>query len=455
MCLEPQTDHPTASTPPPPVPPGRRGRRAHLTGPWSRDRADARPTGLDSRVAWRSRAEPRTTSSGLTRDELDALAAADPLASWSTNVSRTGGHLGPNLGRRRAHAGAAPGLRLPARHDLVRHRPPGLRAQDAHRPAGRLPDAAAARRPLRLPEPGRVRRTTWSRTATRRPRCRGPTAWPRRAAARREPDAARSSPSSATARSPAAWPGRRINNIAAADDRPLVIVVNDNARSYAPTIGGLAHHLSTLRTTRGYERFLDWGEASCGRTPVVGGPLYETLHGVKKGLKDIVAPQGMFEDLGLKYIGPVDGHDVEAVEHALRRARAYGGPVIVHAITHKGRGHAPAENDEADHFHGIGVVDPDTGRAAGRAGAVLDQRLRRRDGERRRRAPRRRRHHRRHARSRSGSSAFAARVPRPGRSTSASPSSTRPPPPPGWPSAGCTRSSPSTPRSSTGPSTRC
>ena len=150
-------------------------------------------------------------------------------------------------------------------------------------------------------------------------------------------------------------------NTIAASNRPLVIVVNDNARSYAPTIGGLAHHLSTLRTTRGYERFLEWGKGVLGRTPVVGGPIYETLHGVKKGLKDIVAPQGMFEDLGLKYIGPVDGHDVTALEHALRRARGFGQPVIVHAITHKGLGHAPAENDALDHFHSVGVVDPETG----------------------------------------------------------------------------------------------
>src|SRR5687768_15838820 len=104
-----------------------------------------------------------------------------------------------------------------------------------------------------------------------------------------------------------AW--EAINNIAAEDDLPLVIVVNDNERSYAPTRGGLADHLATLRTTRGYERFLDWGKSTLHRTPIVGGAMYETLHGVKKGLKDIVAPQGMFEDLGLKYVGPVDGHD--------------------------------------------------------------------------------------------------------------------------------------------------
>lgn len=155
-----------------------------------------------------------------------------------------------------------------------------------------------------------------------------------------------------------AW--EALNNIAASE-RPLVIVVNDNERSYSPTIGGLAHHLATLRTTQGYERFLKWGRRTLQRTPVVGVPVYEALHGMKKGLKDIVAPQGMFEDLGLKYIGPIDGHDTLAVEHGLSRARAFHGPVVVHVITRKGKGYAPAEQDEADRFHGIGVIDPETG----------------------------------------------------------------------------------------------
>jgi 1-deoxy-D-xylulose-5-phosphate synthase len=97
------------------------------------------------------------------------------------------------------------------------------------------------------------------------------------------------------------------------------------------------------------------------RTPVVGSAMYETLHGMKKGLKDIVAPQGMFEDLGLKYLGPVDGHDEVALESALRRARAFGGPVLVHVITQKGRGYAPACEDEADRFHAVGVINPETG----------------------------------------------------------------------------------------------
>ncbi|MEW2635543.1 1-deoxy-D-xylulose-5-phosphate synthase [Streptomyces sp. NPDC048389] len=156
-----------------------------------------------------------------------------------------------------------------------------------------------------------------------------------------------------------AW--EALNNIAAAKDRPLVIVVNDNERSYAPTIGGLANHLATLRTTDGYERFLARGKDLLERTPVVGRPLYGTLHGAKKGLKDFIAPQGMFEDLGLKYVGPIDGHDIEALESALARAKRFGGPVIVHCLTEKGRGYQPALADEADRFHAVGKIHPDTG----------------------------------------------------------------------------------------------
>ncbi|MFI1395632.1 1-deoxy-D-xylulose-5-phosphate synthase [Streptomyces sp. NPDC020681] len=153
-----------------------------------------------------------------------------------------------------------------------------------------------------------------------------------------------------------AW--EALNNIAAAKDRPLIIVVNDNERSYAPTIGGLANHLATLRTTDGYERFLAWGKDVLQHTPVVGKPLYESLHGAKKGFKDAFAPQGMFEDLGLKYVGPIDGHDIAAVESALRRAKRFHGPVLVHCLTEKGRGYQPALEDEADRFHTVGVMDP-------------------------------------------------------------------------------------------------
>jgi 1-deoxy-D-xylulose-5-phosphate synthase len=156
-----------------------------------------------------------------------------------------------------------------------------------------------------------------------------------------------------------AW--EALNNIADARDRPLVIVVNDNERSYSPTIGGLANHLATLRTTQGYERFLSWGKEALQRTPVVGQQLFETLHGAKKGLKDFIAPQGMFEDLGLKYIGPIDGHDLTALESALTKARGFGGPVIVHCLTEKGRGYHAAEQHDEDRFHAVGVIHPETG----------------------------------------------------------------------------------------------
>ncbi|MFM9371233.1 1-deoxy-D-xylulose-5-phosphate synthase [Streptomyces sp. Da 82-17] len=155
-----------------------------------------------------------------------------------------------------------------------------------------------------------------------------------------------------------AW--EALNNIAAAKDRPLIVVVNDNERSYAPTIGGLADHLAALRTTDGYEKVLAWGKEVLQHTPVIGQPLYGSLHGAKKGFKDAFAPQGMFEDLGLKYVGPVDGHDVAAVEAALRQAKRFTGPVLVHCITEKGRGYEPALADEADRFHTVGVMDPHT-----------------------------------------------------------------------------------------------
>ncbi|WP_229069258.1 1-deoxy-D-xylulose-5-phosphate synthase [Actinoplanes sp. DH11] len=151
-----------------------------------------------------------------------------------------------------------------------------------------------------------------------------------------------------------------LNNIAATRNR-LVIVVNDNGRSYAPTIGGLADHLSTLRLNPGYEKVLDLVKDALGQTPVVGKPVFEVLHAVKKGIKDAVSPQPMFEDLGLKYIGPVDGHDQQAMESALRRAKGFNAPVIVHAVTRKGYGYLPAEQDEADCLHGPGAFDPQTG----------------------------------------------------------------------------------------------
>jgi 1-deoxy-D-xylulose-5-phosphate synthase len=156
-----------------------------------------------------------------------------------------------------------------------------------------------------------------------------------------------------------AW--EALNNIAAAQDRPVVIVVNDNGRSYSPTIGGVADALATLRLRPGYEEALAAVRQTLHKAPVVGSTLYDALHAIKKGLKDVLSPQGMFEDLGMKYIGPVDGHDIEMMESALRRARSFGGPVIVHAVTTKGFGYPPAETDTVDAWHSTGVFEPDSG----------------------------------------------------------------------------------------------
>ena len=153
-----------------------------------------------------------------------------------------------------------------------------------------------------------------------------------------------------------------LNNIAASH-RPVVVVVNDNGRSYSPTIGGLAEHLASLRMTPQYEQTLDVVKAALSHTPLIGPPIYEALHGLKRGIKDFLQPQVLFEDLGLKYVGPIDGHDEQAMESALRRAKDFGGPVIVHAVTVKGYGYQPAVDDEADCLHSVGVgTDPLTGK---------------------------------------------------------------------------------------------
>ena len=148
-----------------------------------------------------------------------------------------------------------------------------------------------------------------------------------------------------------AW--EALNNIASAKDSRLVMIVNDNGWSYQPTIGGLAEHLAAIRVSQRYENVLDYIKTTVSRTPLVGSPLYGALHGAKKGLKDFLQPQVMFEDLGIKYVGPIDGHDERLVEHALRRARDFGAPVILHVITKKGFGYPAAEQNEVDCLHQV------------------------------------------------------------------------------------------------------
>ncbi|HEY3995537.1 MAG TPA: 1-deoxy-D-xylulose-5-phosphate synthase N-terminal domain-containing protein, partial [Mycobacterium sp.] len=126
-----------------------------------------------------------------------------------------------------------------------------------------------------------------------------------------------------------------LNNIAAFG-RPVIIVVNDNGRSYAPTIGGVADHLATLRLQPAYEQAMEKGREALRAVPLVGKVAYRFMHSVKAGIKDSLSPQLLFTDLGLKYVGPVDGHDERAVEAALRHARGFGRPVIVHVVTRKG-----------------------------------------------------------------------------------------------------------------------
>ncbi|WP_329536179.1 1-deoxy-D-xylulose-5-phosphate synthase [Streptomyces sp. NBC_01450] len=298
---------------------------------------------------------PRDLKS-LSADELDQL-AAEIRGFLVDAVSRTGGHLGPNLGAveltialHRVFDSPADRIvfdvghqayvhkLLTGRQDFSRLRQEGglsgypSRAESAHdivenqHASVSLSWAEGLAKAYRLTEQGHrhVAAVIGDGALT------GGTAW------------------------------EALNNIAADPSLPLVIVVNDNGHSYSPTIGGLATHLATLRTTDGYEQFLQRTRDILGRTPVVGRTVYEALHGAKKGLKDFIAPQGLFEDLGLKYVGPVDGHDRAAVEQALLQAKRFAGPVIVHCITEKGRGYALAEHAD-ERFHQVKAVDPDTG----------------------------------------------------------------------------------------------
>ncbi len=153
-----------------------------------------------------------------------------------------------------------------------------------------------------------------------------------------------------------------LNNISDDNSRNLVIVVNDNGRSYAPTIGGMARFLSTVRTRRSYYRFRRGSERAFGYLGAPGRAMYRGVRGGLHGfLSRFTNNEALYSNLDIKYIGPVDGHDLKDVERALRQAKEYSAPVIVHAITQKGRGYEPALADVADQFHAVGQIDPETG----------------------------------------------------------------------------------------------
>ena len=292
----------------------------------------------------------------LERAQLDEL-AAEIRAFLIDNVSRTGGHLGPNLGVVELTIGLHRVFRSPqdtivfdtghqtyvhklltGRQDFSSLRSPGglsgypSRAESEHD----VVESSHASSSI-----------AWVDGISREKHRRGNRTWTVGVIG----DGALTGG--------LAW--EALNSIATAKNRRIVIVVNDNGRSYAPTIGGLADHLDALRTSAGYEKALAWGKQHLLSHGMPGRAAYDALHGLKSGIKDALIPQVMFEDLGLKYIGPVNGHDISAVETALRRARSLGEPVLVHMITEKGRGYTPAEEDIADRFHAVGPIHPETG----------------------------------------------------------------------------------------------
>lgn len=156
-----------------------------------------------------------------------------------------------------------------------------------------------------------------------------------------------------------AW--EAINNIGEHADGNLVIIVNDNGRSYAPTIGGLAHHLNALRMSDQYEKALAWGKKKLLTRGKPGEMAFEALHGMKEGMRDAITAGVMFADLGIKYVGPLDGHDEVTLEFMLTRAKAAHQPILLHVITKKGHGYSPAEEDKAERFHAVPRIHPETG----------------------------------------------------------------------------------------------
>lgn len=155
-----------------------------------------------------------------------------------------------------------------------------------------------------------------------------------------------------------------LNNISHDNSRNLVIIVNDNGRSYAPTIGGIARFLDTVRTQKTYRRLHFSSSKAFEKMGPYARAFYRGVRGGVHGfLSRFTNNQDLYSNLDIKYLGPVNGHDVKAMEAALRQAKNYGAPVIVHAITEKGKGYEPARNDIDDQFHAVGKIDPETGKS--------------------------------------------------------------------------------------------
>jgi len=153
-----------------------------------------------------------------------------------------------------------------------------------------------------------------------------------------------------------------LNQIAHLQPPNLIIVINDNGRSYAPTVGGLARHLSQLRVDPRYERLKEDISRLLRDLPLVGPKADQAAYRVKEGLKQLLQPSTIFESLGIKYAGIVDGHDEPALEEVLSRSKRLRAPTVVHVITEKGHGYGPAVDDDVDKLHGVGAFDPLTGR---------------------------------------------------------------------------------------------
>jgi len=153
-----------------------------------------------------------------------------------------------------------------------------------------------------------------------------------------------------------------LNNISDDNSRNLVIIVNDNGRSYAPTIGGMAHFLNDMRTRRSYRNLYSTSRKVFEKFGGPGRALYRGIRGGTHGfLSRFTNNEALYSNLDIKYLGPIHGHDLKALTEALTQAKNYGAPVIVHAITEKGRGYQPALLDTADQFHAVGQIDPETG----------------------------------------------------------------------------------------------